>query len=1170
MSGFVHLHLHSEYSLLDGACRISEIPARAKELGQSAVAVTDHGVMYGVMDFYKTARQIGVKPIIGCEVYTAARTRHDKQYHPDASHGHLVLLCKDMQGYHNLIRLVSQAYVDGFYGKPRVDWELLTQYHEGLIALSACLSGDVSKRLLAGDEAGARQKAEAYAALFGEDNYYLELQNHGLPEQERVNAGLLDIARTSGLPLVATNDAHYLKKEDAYLQKVLLCIQMNRTVDEPGAGFSTDEFYMKSEEEMRTLFPELPQAFDNTVAIAERCNVEFTFGKTILPHFEVPGGQAHSDYLRGMAEKGLAEKYGMQPQEEIRQRLDYELGVITRMGYVDYYLIVHDFIRHAKEEGIPVGPGRGSGAGSLVAYCIGITGIDPMRYHLLFERFLNPERISMPDFDIDFCYERRQEVIDYVVRKYGSDHVAQIITFGTMAARAAIRDVGRAMGVPYAEVDRTAKMVPSEPGVTIAKAVEHSEDLRAQYTSNETVHRLIDTAKGLEGMPRHASTHAAGVVITRDPVDSYVPLQKNDESIVTQFTMTTLEELGLLKMDFLGLRTLTVIRYAENRIREQYVPDFSIERIPLDDRPVYEMLGAGSTEGVFQFESAGMRHTIMELRPEHLEDLIAVISLYRPGPMESIPRYIENRHHPEKVTYRHPLLKDILDVTYGCIVYQEQVMEIVRKLGGYSYGRADLVRRAMAKKKAAVMQKERDHFIHGIRREDGSFECVGAIRNGVDEETANAIFDEMSSFASYAFNKSHAAAYALVSYQTAYLKCHYPREYFAALLTSVLENSAKVSEYINECVRMKIGILPPDVNESMDGFTVSGNHIRFGLNAVKNLGRGFIRALVRERENGTFRSFRDFIRRMLPLDLNRRMLESLIKCGAFDSLQYKRRQLMLGYETLLAQEETLRKNNLSGQVSLFGQSAQTEETENLPDADEFVPKERLAYEKEAIGFYLTGHPIERYRTAIQKRRLPPIHTVLDEENARMYADGTALTLAGIIQSRQTKITKNNEAMAFCTLDDGGGTMELIIFPRVLEHYKPLLEIDSAVVVSGKISMREDEPPKLICNHAEPIMQNSMKNASDAQESKAERRGLFIRVPSQDSKLFQRAENLLAVFDGNFPLYVFFEDSHKLMRAPQKRWISVNDVLLDELRRLLGNENVHLCPENGCATHENGL
>ncbi|MFT9055919.1 MAG: DNA polymerase III subunit alpha [Ethanoligenens sp.] len=1171
MSGFVHLHLHSEYSLLDGACRIGEIPVRAKEMGQTAVAVTDHGVMYGAMDFYKAAKQIGVKPIIGCEVYTAARTRHDKLYHPDASHGHLVLLCKDMQGYRNLIRMVSQAFIDGFYGKPRVDWELLTQYHEGLIALSACLSGEVPKLLLAGDEAGARHKAEAYASLFGADNYYLELQDHGIPEQARVNAGLLDIARASGLPLVATNDAHYLHKEDAHLQKVLLCIQMNRTVDEPNVGFSTDEFYMKSEDEMRALFPELPQALDNTVAISERCNVEFTFGKTILPHFEVPNGQEHNTYLRDMAETGLAQKYGTQPNGDVRKRLDYELDVITRMGYVDYYLIVHDFIRHAKEVGIPVGPGRGSGAGSLVAYCVGITGIDPMRYHLLFERFLNPERISMPDFDIDFCYERRQEVIDYVIQKYGSDHVAQIITFGTMAARAAIRDVGRAMGVAYAKVDQTAKMVPAEPGMTIARALEHSDDLRAQYGTDETVRHLIDTAKGLEGMPRHASTHAAGVVITRDPVDSYVPLQKNDESIVTQYTMTTLEELGLLKMDFLGLRTLTVIRYAENRIREQYVPDFSIEHIPLDDRTVFDMLGAGSTEGVFQFESPGMRHTIMELGPEHLEDLIAVISLFRPGPMESIPRYIENRHHPEKVTYRHPLLKDILDVTYGCIVYQEQVMEIVRKLGGYSYGRADLVRRAMSKKKTSVMQKERDHFIHGIQREDGTFECVGAVRNGVDEATANAIFDEMSSFASYAFNKSHAAAYALVAYQTAYLKCHYPKEYFAALLTSVLENSSKVSEYINECIHLKIGILPPDVNESMDGFTVSGNNIRFGLNAVKNLGRGFIKAMIQERENGAFTSFRDFICRMLPVDLNRRMLESLIKCGAFDSLQYKRRQLMLGYEALLAQEETRNKNNLSGQVSLFGQASPSEETENLPDAEEFAPKERLAYEKEVIGFYLTGHPVERYRAVLQKLKLPRVGTVINQEYASDYPDGAALSLAGIVQSKQTKITKNNEAMAFCTLDDSSGTIELVVFPRVLEQYKPLFEPDSAVIVAGKISIREDEPPKLLCNHAEPLLQNQSDHmGNNMEEKKPERRGLFLRVPSQGSKTFFRAENLLAVFDGTFPLYVFFEDTRKLTLAPKKLWVSVNDVLLEELRGILGEENVRLCPENGCETVGNGL
>ncbi|HCC00392.1 MAG TPA: DNA polymerase III subunit alpha, partial [Ruminococcaceae bacterium] len=801
------------------------------------------------------------------------------------------------------------------------------------------------------------------------------------------------------------------------------------------------------------------------------------------------------------------------------------------------------------------------GAGSLVAYCIGITGIDPMRYHLLFERFLNPERVSMPDFDIDFCYERRQEVIDYVVKKYGADHVSQIITFGTMAARAAIRDVGRALGMPYADVDRVAKLIPTELGMTIQKALKQSKDLHALYEANPAVHRLIETAKGIEGMPRHASMHAAGVVITRDPVDTYVPLQKNNGAIVTQYTMTMLERLGLLKMDFLGLRTLTVIRYAENQIKAQYDPAFSAENIPLDDPEVYEMLGKGSTVGVFQFESPGMRRTIMELGPTHMEDLIAVISLYRPGPMESIPRYIENRHHPEKVTYRHPLLKDILDVTYGCIVYQEQVMEIVRKLGGYSYGRADLVRRAMSKKKVDVMEKEREYFIHGLQREDGSFECVGAVRNGVDEATANAIFDEMASFASYAFNKSHAAAYALVSYQTAFLKCHYPKEYFAALLTSVLENSDKVLEYINECVRLQIGVLPPDINESMEGFTVSGEKIRFSLTAVKNLGRGFIHALVEERQNGAFSSLTDFIRRMLPLDLNKRALESLIKCGAFDSLGYQRRRLLMGYSQILAAEETRMKNNLSGQVSLFTQGNSTEQAESLPEVDDFAPKDRLVYEKEALGFYLSGHPAERYRSLIQEKGLFSIRKVMS------CRDGDTVRFLGIVQSRQVKTTKKNEAMAFCQVDDSSAGIEVVVFPQVYQESVQLFEKDRAVVVQGRVSLREDKAPKIICEKAfspEELAQQTTKSVASKEQlteqtgkTNTGRPGLFLCVPSQNSKAYVRAQNLLAVFDGSFPWYVQFQDTHKLVRAPRHLWVSVNPVLLGELERVLGKGNVYL-------------
>ena len=1169
MGGFVHLHLHSEYSLLDGACRIRDIARRARELGQDAVAVTDHGVMYGAVDFYKDAIRQGVRPIIGCEVYTAARTRHDRLYHPDSEHGHLVLLCRDNTGYHNLIQLVSQAWIDGFYGKPRVDWEILGRYHEGLIALSACLSGDVSRRLLAGDYAGARAVALRYDALYGRGYYYLELQDHGLPEQKKINPQIVRLSRETGIPLVATNDAHYLKKEDAPLQRVLLCIQLNRTLDDPGkVGFPTDEFYMKSEEEMRALFPDVPEACDNTVRIAEMCHVEFQFGKTILPHFEVPDGKDHAQYLRDMAVEGLRKHYGPHPDKSVLDRLDYELSVIGSMGYVDYYLIVYDFIRYARSVDIPVGPGRGSGAGSLVAYCVGITSIDPIRYHLLFERFLNPERVSMPDFDVDFDYERRQEVIDYVVRKYGSDHVAQIITFGTLAARAAIRDVGRVMNFSYADVDRVAKLVPMEPGMTIDRALSMSAGLKNLYDTDPRLQKLVDTARGLEGMPRHASTHAAGVVITRDPVDSYVPLQKNDESIVTQFTMTNLEELGLLKMDFLGLRNLTVIRDAGDMVRARHDPAFRIEGISLADGEVYAMLTAGRTEGVFQFESPGMRQVLMNLRPENMEDLIAVISLYRPGPMESIPKYIENRHHPEKVRYRTPLLKGILDVTYGCIVYQEQVMEIVRKLAGYSYGRADLVRRAMAKKKTAVMQQEREHFIHGLKRPDGSFECVGAVRNGVDEQTADAIFDEMASFASYAFNKSHAAAYALLAYQTAFLKCHYPREYFAALLTSVLDNADKLAEYIGECNRLHIRVLPPDINESGEGFTVSGESIRFSLTAVKNLGRGFIRELVdARRKSGPFRSFLDFTTRMLGCDLNRRMLESLIKCGAFDSMGYTRRRLLLGFEAVLAHAENQAKANLSGQINLFGGPAgeSTDESALLPDQAEFSQKELLAREKEVLGFYISAHPLARYRDFIRRAGFPSVREVLSGAQETKYKDGSRVTVMGIVQSRQVKATKNDSTMAFVTLDDGSGSIEVVVFPRALAQYTALLVPDSVVIVEGRVSVREEEAVKLLCNSAR-VPDDQPSPAGEAtgapkRETAAKggggrgRPGLFIRVSSRQDPRLDHAIRVIRVFDGEFPLYVYFEDTRQWMMAPRSLWVSMNDVLRRELSDILGEDNV---------------
>lgn len=1160
MTDFVHLHLHSEYSLLDGACRIKDIIKKAKEYGQKAVAITDHGVMYGAVDFYKEAKKEGIKPIIGCEVYTAARTRHDRLYHPDSQHGHLVLLCKNEQGYHNLIKLVSQAWIDGFYGKPRIDWELLTKYHEGLIASSACLSGEVARALLANDYEGAKKKAIQYNELFKEGNYYLEIQDHGLPQQKQINPQIAKISRETGIPLIATNDVHYINKEDAYLQRVLLCIQTNKTVDDPnGIGFATDEFYMKSGDEMAELFREYPEAVKNTVKVAEKCDMDFTFGKTILPHFEVPEGKSHYDYLKEMCEKGLCERYGENPDESVKKRLYYELNIINAMGYVDYYLIVQDFIRYAKSVDIPVGPGRGSGAGSLCAYCIGITGIDPIKYNLLFERFLNPERVSMPDFDVDFCYVRRQEVIDYVVRKYGSDHVSQIITFGTMAARAAIRDVGRVMNMSYAEVDRVAKLIPSEINITIDKALEQSVDLKTLYENDPRVKRLIDIARGLEGMPRHASMHAAGVVITRDPVDTYVPLQKNDESIVTMYTMNNLEELGLLKMDFLGLRNLTVIRYAQNMIREKYKPDFTIENIPLDDKDVFKMLTYGKTCGVFQFESAGMKQVLMNLKPVSVEDLIAVISLYRPGPMESIPTYIDNRHHPEHIKYKHPLLKDILDVTNGCIVYQEQVMEIVRKLAGYSYGRADLVRRAMAKKKKDVMEEERKNFIYGKKREDGTFECVGCVRNGVDEKTANEIFDEMASFASYAFNKSHAAAYAIVAYETAYLKCHYPKEYMAGLLTSILENADKVSEYIGECQRLGIGILPPDINESIEGFTVSGDNIRFGLLAIKNLGRGFIQSIIEERKNqGKFTTFRDFCSRMVNKDINKRAVENLIKCGAFDTLGLKRRQLLLACGNIIDEVQSLAKVNLSGQVSLFANTEQNED-EAIPDAEEFSQKELLNQEKEVVGIYLSGHPLAAYRDFIKKNRMPDLRDILN--NSERFKDGSRVAVTAIITAKQLKITKTDSTMAFITLDDGSGQLEALVFPKTLETFKDAIETDEIVAVTGRLSVKEEEAPKILCDAVvkpENFTGRSAQSntaANKRQNKRDPRYGLYLRVDSMECDEYKRAQYVMDVFDGDFPVYIYLYKTKKLLKAPMKNWVMMNDPMINELKRILGEKNV---------------
>ena len=1142
MERFVHLHVHSEYSLLDGACRIERLVEKVKALGQPAVAITDHGVMYGAIEFYHAAKKAGVKPIIGCEVYVAPRTRFDKQHRVDSSPYHMVLLCENEEGYQNLIKLVSAAYIEGFYNKPRVDNELLRQHHRGLICLSACLAGRIPRMLSAGDYAAAEQAVREYVDIFGKDNFFIELQNHGIEEQKRILPQLIKLARENEVGLVATNDAHYINREDSSNQSILVCIQTGRTVNDPSdLEFQTDQFYIKSLEEMRQAIPDVDEAFENTVRIAERCNLEFEFGKTKLPYFAAPNGEDNLAYFRRMSYEGMHRLYGEDPVPSVIERLEYELGVIAQMGYVDYYLIVHDFIAYAKSRGIPVGPGRGSGAGSLAAYCIGITGIDPIRYNLLFERFLNPERVSMPDFDIDFCYVRRQEVIDYVVQKYGSDHVAQIITFGTMAARAAVRDVGRALALGYQNVDAVAKMIPNELGMTIDKALSAVPELKKSYESDENIRQLIDVSRALEGMPRHASTHAAGVVITREPADTYVPLQKNDDAIVTQYPMTTLEELGLLKMDFLGLRNLTVIHDAEEMIRRT-VPGFDMESIPMDDAATFKMLGEGHAFGVFQFESAGMRNVITQLGPESIEDLIAVISLYRPGPMESIPRYIRNRHNPRLVTYKTPELRPILEVTYGCIVYQEQVMQICRQLAGYSYGRADLVRRAMAKKKHDAMEKERESFLDG------------AEQNGIDRKIANEIFDEMSSFASYAFNKSHAAAYAVLAYRTAYLKCHYPREYMAALLTSVLDNTAKLTEYIGECRRLGIEVLPPSVFESQAGFSVSGTKIRFGLAAIKNIGDAVIRHLIQERERRPFSDLVDFCTRMRQGELNKRVMEGLIKSGALDEFGFHRRQLLLGYEALLESVNRENRQNLSGQINLFDLSEEPVSVGKiLPEVDEFDLFQILQQEKESTGVYLTGHPLSRYQNFIKRRKLPEISSFSDEEEHHL--DNQGVTLVALVAAKKLKITKQNETMAFITLEDMTGSMEMLVFPKVLALYSSLLRGGEAVVVTGRLSTREDEEPKIICEKVTRPEELFSPEEAAGRSASGKRTGLFLLCPGMEEPATVKARELLAAFPGKTPVYFRFRDSGKMLLAPKELWADVSEPVLRKLRSVLGEDCV---------------
>jgi len=1148
---FVHLHVHSEFSLLDGACRIASLPARAQELGQTAIAITDHGVMYGAVAFYKAAKKAGVKPIIGCEVYVAPGSRFGREHGVDGSYSHLVLLCKNDTGYRNLCYLVSAGFTEGFYIKPRIDWELLKSHAEGLICLSGCVAGEIPQKLLRGEYEAAKAKALELRELFGPDSFYLEVQDHGDLDEKRAMSGLVRISEETGIPLVLTNDAHYIKRSDAQSQDVLLCIQTGKTLDEPGRmKFQGEEFYLKSEAEMARLIPEHPEALENTAKIADMCSFDFEFGHYHLPQFKLPEGETDSAvYLRKLCEEGFSRRYGEAP--ETHAQLDYELSMIERMGFVDYFLIVSDFVGYAKRSGIPVGPGRGSAAGSVVSYCLGITDVDPIKYSLYFERFLNPERVSMPDIDMDFCIRRRGEVIDYVNRKYGSDHVAQIVTFGTMAAKNAIRDVGRVMGVSYAETDAVAKAVPNALHITINEALQVSKPLKELYEGDGRMRTLVDTARDLEGMPRHASTHAAGVVITKRPVYEYVPLAKNDESVVTQYQMTTLEELGLLKMDFLGLRNLTVLDDAVKLVRRRE-PDFDIEKVPEDDKKVFEMLQAGRTSGVFQLESSGITAVCTGLKPKSIEDITAIIALYRPGPMDSIPRFIECSANPDKISYKHPMLEDILGVTYGCIVYQEQVIEICRRLAGFSLGQADMIRRAMSKKKEAEIVRERKTFIYG----DPERNIPGAIAKGIPEAVAGSIYDEILDFANYAFNKAHAVSYAIVAYRTAYMKAHYPREYMAALITSVLDNSTKVAEYISECRDMGIKLLPPDINQSFADFSVVSSDLRFGMAAVKNVGRGFVRALVGERErNGRFTAFDEFCRRMYGQDLNRRALESLIRAGAFDSLGYKRRALLQVMDSVIDGIASASRKNIEGQFDLFGMAEEeggvAQESLKLPDIDEFTPQEMMSMEREMTGLYLSGHPMDQYRDKAKALGCVKIGTIMEAHangTPGAYADGQYVTVCGVVSAYKTRTTKNNSMMAYVTLEDDSGFMELICFQRCLDTGGGYIKDNAALLARGRISVRDEKEPQLMADSIRPLM-DAQPGEGFRREKKEKK--LFLKLRSDDEKTLRRISLILKMFEGGDTMVQYFEDIKKQRSCP----CLAHPALVKELREMLGEENV---------------
>ena len=1145
---FTHLHVHTEYSLLDGSAKIKELVQRVRELGMNSIAITDHGAMYGAVEFYKAALDAGVKPIIGCEVYVAEGSRFKKEG-KGGGYYHMVLLAENNEGYQNLIKLVSYGFTEGFYYKPRVDKELLRKYSKGLIASSACLAGEVPRNILNVSYDKAKEAALEYLEIFGEGNFFLELQDHGMREQKVVNQALVKMSAETGIPLIATNDSHYIYKEDADPHDILLCIQTGKTIlDEDRMRYEGGQFYVKSPEEMYDLFSFAPEACENTAKIAQRCNVTFTFHDLKLPRFDVPAGKTAEEYLREVCYQGFALKYP-EGKPEWKERLEYELSTIENMGYVDYFLIVWDFIKYAKDNGIIVGPGRGSAAGSMVSYCLSITTIDPLKYDLIFERFLNPERVSMPDIDIDFCYERRQEVIDYVIRKYGEENVAQIITFGTMAARAAIKDVGRALAMPYADVDRISKMIPTELGITIEKALKMNPDLRKAYEEEEDTKRLIDTSLRLEGLPRHSSTHAAGVVICREPVMEYVPLSANDGQVNTQYTMTLLEELGLLKMDFLGLRTLTVIQSAVQEIERIHGVKLDMDNLPENDPAVYDMICQGKTEGVFQLESGGMKQFMKELQPRCLEDMIAGIALYRPGPMDFIPKYIKGKNAGGNVQYTHPKLEPILNNTYGCIVYQEQVMQIVRDLAGYSLGRSDLVRRAMSKKKADVMAQERKKFIYG----DGD-EVPGCVKNGIPAAVAETIFDEMTDFAKYAFNKSHAACYAVVGYQTAWLKAHYPVEFMAALMTSVMDNAAKVSGYVEECKKMGIQLLPPDINEGFKQFSVSDGKIRFALAAIKNVGRGAVDALVSERErNGVFTSMTDFCNRMEGGEWNKRGIESLIKAGAMDSLGGFRSQYMVIYKSILEGIGQAKKNNIEGQLNLFdlgGEDDIFQQKDELPPINEYSARDKLAMEKEVLGIYVSGHPLAEYEEQLRRK---VSHTSLDfippdeDEDRMQVEEETKVIIGGMAAGISVKYTRNNDKMAFLALEDFQGSIEVILFPKVYEKCGAFLKEEEVYLVKGRANVSADGEAKVIAMEVEPLILGEKELP----------KSVWLKLAAGREVPFDQITAILRKYGGEVPVYIYDEKTKQKMKADRIYWVTGEEDLCEELRLLLGEKNVAL-------------